>query len=166
MMSFLRRWFPHPGLSALLLLVWLALNSSLQPAQLLLGALLAWLMPLLSGALPGRRVPLYRPLLALRLLVVVLADIVVANLRVARLVLGPVSALRPAFVRVPLDLREPYAVYTLASIVTLTPGTVSSRISEDRRYLLVHALDMDDEQALVAQIKARYELPLKEIFKC
>jgi len=165
-MNFLRRWFPHPGLSALLLLAWLILNGSPRPAQLLPGALLAWLIPLLSDALLGRRVRLYRPLLALRLLLRVLADIVIANLRVARLVLSPVSALRPAFVRVPLDLREPYAIYTLASIVTLTPGTVSSRISEDRRYLLVHALDLDDEQALVAQIKARYELPLKEIFQC
>ena len=85
---------------------------------------------------------------------------------VARLILGPRAALRPGFVRVPVDLREPYAVFTLACIITLTPGTVSSSISEDRRWLLVHALDVDDEAALIADIRQRYELPLKEIFAC
>jgi multicomponent K+:H+ antiporter subunit E len=48
----------------------------------------------------------------------------------------------------------------------LTPGTVSAKLSEDRRTLLVHTLDVDDEAALVAEIKQRYETPLKEIFEC
>ncbi len=160
------RWLPYPYASATLLAVWLMLNSTLAPAHLLLGAFLGWSIPLLSSRLLGRRVPLRRPLLALRLLLTVLWDIVVANLAVARLILGPRAALRPGFVRVPVDLREPYAVFTLACIITLTPGTVSSSISEDRRWLLVHALDVDDEAALIADIRQRYELPLKEIFAC
>ena len=160
------RWFPFPYASAVLLLLWLMLNSTLAPAHLLLGAFLGWAIPFLSSRLLGRKVRLHRPVLALRLLLTVLYDIVVANLTVARLILGPRSALRPAFIQVPVDLREPYAVFTLACIVTLTPGTVSSRISEDRKWLLVHALDVDDEASLIAGIRQRYELPLKEIFAC
>jgi multicomponent K+:H+ antiporter subunit E len=160
------RWFPFPYASAVLLLLWLMLNSTLAPAHLLLGAFLGWAIPFLSSRLLGRKVRLHRPVLALRLLLTVLYDIVVANLTVARLILGPRSALRPAFIQVPVDLREPYAVFTLACIVTLTPGTVSSRISEDKRWLLVHALDVDDEASLIADIRQRYELPLKEIFAC
>ena len=159
-------WFPHPYVSATLFLAWLLLNSTVAPAHLLLGAVLAWGIPKLCNTVLGRRVRMVRPLLAARLLLTVMYDIVVANLTVARLVIGPVSALRPAFIQIPLDLREPYAVFTLACIITLTPGTVSSRISEDRRWLLVHALDVDDEPALIAEIKQRYELPLKEIFEC
>ena len=160
------RWFPYPYASVVLLVLWPLLNSTLAPAHLLLGAFLGWSIPLLCARLLGRKVRLHRPLLALRLLLTVLFDIVVANLTVARLVLGPRAALRPAFVQVPVDLREPYAVFTLACIITLTPGTVSSRISEDRRWLLVHALDVDDEARLISEIKQRYELPLKEIFAC
>nr|WP_314624186.1 Na+/H+ antiporter subunit E [uncultured Noviherbaspirillum sp.] len=160
------RWFPYPYVSAVLLVMWLMLNSTLAPAHLLLAVFLGWAIPYLFSRLMGRRVGLYRPLLALRLLLTVLFDIVVANLTVARLILGPRSALRPAFVRVPLDLREPYAVFTLACIITLTPGTVSATISEDKRWLLVHALDVDDEAGLIAEIRQRYERPLKELFAC
>lgn len=161
-----RRWLPYPNVSLALLAVWLMLNSTLAVAHVTLGAFLAWSLPLLFGVLLGRRVPLGRPLRVVRLLAVVMFDIVVANLRVARLILGPASALRPAFVEVPLELREPYAIHTLASIITLTPGTISSRISRDRRRLLVHALNVADEQELIDEIKRRYELPLKEIFEC
>ena len=97
-----------------------------------------------------------------------LRDIVVSNVEVARRVLGPEAALRPVFVWVPLAIRAPHGIVALAGIITLTPGTLSSEITPDRRHLLVHALhcpDADAEAALVASIKARYEAPLKEIFE-
>jgi multicomponent K+:H+ antiporter subunit E len=47
----------------------------------------------------------------------------------------------------------------------MTPGTLSAELSPDGRHLLVHAFNVDDEAALVAQIKARYEAPLQEIFE-
>jgi len=53
----------------------------------------------------------------------------------------------------------------LACIITMTPGTLSSEVSDDHRYLLVHGLDVDDEAALIAQIKSRYEAPIKEMFE-
>lgn len=159
------KWFPHPVTSLALLIMWLILNSTLAIAHVLLGLVLGWSIPWATRAIWNRQMSLRRPAAALRLTGTVLYDIVVANLIVAKLILGPVSALRPAFVRVPLDIQEPYAIWTLASIITLTPGTVSSVLSEDRRSLLVHVLDLDDEDALVAQIKQRYERPLKEIFE-
>jgi multicomponent K+:H+ antiporter subunit E len=65
---------------------------------------------------------------------------------------------------VPLAVTHPYGVSLLASIITMTPGTVSAEIDEDRREILVHVLDLADADALVADIKARYEAPLVEIF--
>jgi len=94
----------------------------------------------------------------------VLLDIVLANFEVARRILGPEAALRPRFVWLPLDIRDPYGIAALAGIITLTPGTVSSDLSADRQYLLVHAFNCDDPAALVASIKQRYERPLMEIF--
>lgn len=159
-------WLPHPLASATLLVMWLMLNGTVAPAHLLLGAFLAWAIPWLTRKLWMRQLKLSNGMLALRLSGIVLYDIVRANFTVARLVLGPVARLRPAFVEIPLELREPFAISALASIITLTPGTVSCALSEDRRILLVHALDMDDEAALIEEIKARYEAPLKEIFEC
>jgi multicomponent K+:H+ antiporter subunit E len=89
----------------------------------------------------------------------------VANLAVARLILGRPAQLRPAFIEVPLELESDLAISFLANTICLTPGTVSARLSPDRRSLLVHALDAPDPEAVRAMIKSRYEAPLKEVFE-
>jgi multicomponent K+:H+ antiporter subunit E len=76
------------------------------------------------------------------------------------------SALHPAFVDVPLDLRDPFAATVLGSIVSLTPGTVSIDVDRERWVLRVHALDAPDPDALIRQIKQHYEKPIREIFAC
>jgi multicomponent K+:H+ antiporter subunit E len=113
---------------------------------------------------PPRHAPLLvRLLITLRLIAVVLKDIVVANLQVARLILGRQENLSPGFVTVPLRVRDPRAVSCLAAIVTMTPGTVSAELSDDRTWLYVHALDLRDAEALVTLIRERYEQPLLEL---
>jgi multicomponent K+:H+ antiporter subunit E len=80
-------------------------------------------------------------------------------------VLGPEHLIQPRFVWVPLDIRSPHGIVALAGIITMTPGTLSAELSDDRRHLLVHAFNVVDEAALVADIKTRYETPLREIFE-
>ncbi len=160
----MNRLLPHPGLSSVLALTWLALNNTLDPAHVLLAAAIALVLPLLIGRFLPDLPRLRAPGTLLRLFLVVVGDIVVANLEVARRILGPESALRPAFVQVPLDLREPLGIATLAAIVTLTPGTVSADLSDTGECLIVHALHVTDEARLVATIKQRYEAPLRAIF--
>lgn len=160
-----RRWLAHPWLSAVILATWLLLQDSGAPVHWIVGALLALLLPWLVHDfidLPVTRLRRARGML--RLLAVVLWDIVRANLTVARLVLDPRCAPQPAWLRVPHTLDDARAVVMLASIITLTPGTVACVIDEERREILVHALDAPDPQALVADIVQRYEHALKEIF--
>ena len=157
---------PNPLLSLLLLLLWLLLNNSATPGHIVLGALLGIIIPLFSQRFWPERFTLARPVLALGFIVRVLWDIVVANFAVAKVVLGPRSALRPVFLRVPLDMQLEIAVTMLASVISLTPGTVSADLDSERRYLLVHALSEDNPEALVRQIKSRYESTIKEIFAC
>lgn len=163
--SLRRRLLPAPGLSAVLALLWPVLNQSWSLGQLLLGAALAVVVPLYTEALGTGRPALRRPVLALRLAGRVLLDIVSSNLTVAGLILGPAARVRPAFVWLPLRITEPHGIVTLAGIITMTPGTLSADLSPDRRHLLIHALNVDDEVALVADIQARYEAPLIEIFE-
>lgn len=160
----MRRLVPAPLLSAALWLAWLMLNGSLAPGHLLLGGALAVALPLALARWTQPRPRLRRPAVVLRLVLTVLHDIVVSNVQVARLVLGPEERLRPGYVRVPLDLVDAYAIATLAGIITMTPGTLSCAVAQDRSYLLVHALDLADPAGLAADIKARYERPLLEIF--
>ena len=160
------RWLPHPVFSLVLLIIWLMFNNTIAPAHIVLGAILGIAIPWMTRVFWPEPLRLSNPLVALRLFFIVLYDIVIANIAVARLILGPVSALRPAFFELPLQLQSPYAISALASIITLTPGTVSASLSKDRRTLLVHTLDVDDPAVMIAEIRQRYEAPLKEIFEC
>lgn len=155
---------PSPLQSALLLAAWLLLNRSLEPGQLLLGAVLAIALPLALDPLVGAFPRVHRPSRIALLALIVAYDIVKSNLEVARRILGPESALRPGFVRVPVALTDPYAITVLAGIITMTPGTLTCAVAPDGRSLLVHALHLEDAEALVAEIKSRYESPLMEIF--
>ena len=158
------RWLPHPWLTVLLALSWLLLQHTLAPFHLISAALIGLVVPrLLKGFLPVAQPVRFFP--ALRLLGVVLWDIVVSNITVARLVLGPMSRPRPAWLKVPLELTHPTAISLLANIITTTPGTVSCTIDEPGRYILVHALDCSDPAQMAADIKARYERLLLAIFE-
>lgn len=162
----MRNWLPHPLLTPMLAVIWLLLNNSVAPGQIVLGLLLGWAIPRFTLDFWPERVRIHAPGSLLRFAAVFLFDVIVANLAVARLILAGPRALRPAFVVVPLDLANELAISLLANTICLTPGTVSARLSADRRQLLVHALDCGDPDELVMTIKTRFEAPLKEIFEC
>jgi multicomponent K+:H+ antiporter subunit E len=75
------------------------------------------------------------------------------------------AALPSAFVRVPLEITDPNALAGLAIIVCATPGTAWAELSADRKVLMLHVLEVQDEAAEIAWVKRRYERPLKEIFE-
>lgn len=161
----LRRYLPHPILSLVLVAVWILLNNAISVGALVLGTILGVLIPLFTSKFWPEAPRIRRPLLIAEYGLVVLWDIVVANVHVAYLVVFRRSAsLRPRFFAVPLEIRSPEAISVLAGTITMTPGTVSSDLSADGRSILVHGLDVADEAETVAAIKRRYESRLKEIF--
>lgn len=161
----MKKLFPAPLLSLCVFVVWLLLVASIEAGHLLLAAVQAVLLPWVAHRLRGASAGIRRPLVALRLGLVVLWDIVVSNLQMTKLILGRESKIHPAFIWLPLDVRNPHAIATLAGIITMTPGTLSAEVSADNRHLLVHCFSLDDAAGTIAQIKQRYEAPLKEIFE-
>ncbi|MCB1877366.1 MAG: Na+/H+ antiporter subunit E [Chromatiales bacterium] len=156
---------PHPLLSLMLWALWLLLANSVSPGNLVLGLVLAWLIPLFTARFWADALPVRRPLVLLKFAAVVLYDIVVANIAVARLILGPQDGLRPSFIVMPLELRNDMAIALLASTISLTPGTVSAFLSADRKNLIIHSLHTEDPDEIVRQIRQRYEAPLKEVLE-
>ncbi len=90
-------------------------------------------------------------------------ELVLANLKVARDVLMPVKRLRPAVVAVPLDLETDWQITLLAILITLTPGTLSLDVSTDRRVLFIHAMHVDDPDALRREIKSGFERRIRRL---
>ena len=156
-------WLAHPVLSVLLGASWLALSHSLALVHLLSALLIGLIVPRLLHPFlaPANRIDW---MAALRLSAVVLKDIVLSNITVARLVLGPMSRPQPAWLPVPLATDHPRINALFATIITTTPGTVSCVIDEQRHVILVHALNCDDAQAMIDDMKNRYEAPLMQIF--
>ena len=163
-MNAVSRLVPHPGLSVVLALVWLMIHGRVTGGTVLVGVVLAVSIPLLAAPVfpRGHRRLRWQPLL--RVLRAFLVDLVIANLRVVWIVLAPKLRAEPRFIAVPVELTSPFAASILASIVTMTPGTVSVELDLDAGNLWIHGLDVDDPDALTAHIKARYEQPLKELF--
>ncbi|WP_438464096.1 Na+/H+ antiporter subunit E [Marinomonas sp. PE14-40] len=160
------RMFPMPFHSMLLFVIWLLLNNSLSAGHLLLATILAIIIPWAVSSMTTERPRIKKPMLAISYVFLVLKDIISANFSVALLVVGPLKKLSPGFVAVPLDIETELGITLLASTVSLTPGTVSAEISEDQKWLYVHALHLDNSEELISEIKSRYEAPLKEIFGC
>jgi multicomponent K+:H+ antiporter subunit E len=160
------RILPNPALTLLLTLLWMMLNNTVSLGHLVLGLFLGWAIPLLVQGFLVDLPKVRRPLKLCVFLLKVFYDIAVANVNVAKLVLGPRGRLQPAFLEVPMAIEHPFVLAVLTSIISLTPGTVSASLRPDHKVLLIHALDAPDMEALVAEVKNRYETPLLEIFEC
>ncbi|MDN3648125.1 Na+/H+ antiporter subunit E [Reinekea marina] len=149
-----------------LFVIWILLTGSYSLGNVLLAVVLSIAIPAVVGGFQreGLRVRKHRK--AFQYFLIMLSDIVLSNFVVAKQVLGKTSALKPGFIAIPLDMKEALPITLFASTISLTPGTVSTELSADRKTLYVHALHIEDEQELIASIKKRYEARLKEIFEC
>ena len=118
------RLYPHPIMSFVLLVIWLMLWQSLSPLQIIMGLILATLLPQTLVLLDEEPSRAKKPLVIIKLFFVVLFDIAVSNYNVARIVLaGRESVIDTGFVNIPLELRDRYGLAVLATIITATPGT-------------------------------------------
>ncbi|WP_299677363.1 Na+/H+ antiporter subunit E [uncultured Roseobacter sp.] len=160
------RWLlPHPLLTLLLAVVWTLLQNQISAGMIVFGVILGVLIPWITSAWWPDTPRSFHVGRMITYSIMVIWDIMVANVQVAWIVLTkPNSKLRPAWIVVPLELRQPEAITILAGTITLTPGTVSADLSDEGHSLLVHVLHTDDPDGVRDQIKSRYERRLKEIF--
>ncbi len=162
----MRRLFPHPALAGLLVLVWILLANSLSVGTVVMALIVGFLVPLFTAPYWRDKPLIHLGMPLLGYIGLVIWDIIVANFQVAYLILFRRNRdLNSCWLVIPLDIRKPEAITTLAGTISLTPGTVSADVSADGHALLVHALDASDPEAEIARIKARYEARLKRIFR-
>lgn len=161
------RLLPYPLLAIAFLLLWLLLVESTLPGALLLGATLAVAGSGVLAVLRMPRVQLGRVRSLPGLTFDVLVEIVRSNNAVARIILQPrePEARRSGFVRIPLDMRNPYGLAALACILTATPGTVWVDYDTRSGTMLLHVLDLVDEEAWVRTVKDKWERRLMEMFE-
>ena len=159
------RILPHPLLSGAMFSLWLLLNQSLSPGHVLLAAAIALIAGWIFAGFDPSKARVRRPVAIIRLMSRVVFDVAKSNAAVALIILGAGRRnRRPGFVRIPLELRNPYGLATLACIITSTPGPLWVDLDHGSGTLTIHVLDLADEGEWVRTIKGRYEEPLLEIF--
>jgi multicomponent K+:H+ antiporter subunit E len=159
------RWLPHPVQTLILAGFWILLVNEFSLGVLALGLILGILVPLYTTRFWSRPPQVASLPKAIAYFFLVLWDILVANVQVAYWILfWRNDRLQSRFFTVPLDIRTPEGIATLAGTITMTPGTLSADLSADGRALLIHGLHVPDVADTVATIKSRYEARLMEIF--
>lgn len=163
----MKRLLPRPFTTGALFLLWLLINQSLSPGNLFLALVLAVGIPLLTSPLQPLPDPRpVRPLVLFRLLSFALVEIIRSCFNVSRIILFvKPDKVKSQFMRIPLDLENPYGLAMLSCLINTTPGTVWVEILPGSRELALHVFDLHDEQWWVDTIKTRYEKPLIDIFE-
>ncbi len=161
----IRTLVPHPFLSLTLVAVWIALVNTFTLGNLILGSVIGLVVPMITAAYWPDRPKIARPLKIIEYGLIVIWDIVVANVQVAMVIFfKPNDQIRSHWIVIPIELHSAEAITVLAGTITMTPGTVSATLSADCNSILVHCLHTDDPDAVRDEIKNRYEARLKEIF--
>ncbi len=161
----MNRWFAFPILTACLGLMWLLLTGSFSPGSILMAAGMALIATRIFTVLQPER-PHFRLNGAIfRLAGIVLYDIIRSNIAVARIIIsGRTNHGMSGFLRIPIDMQNRHGLALLSVIVTATPGTLWVQFDSARGSLLLHVLDLVDEEQWIRLIKDRYERLLMEIF--
>lgn len=144
-------------LNILLALAWAALTGEFSPSSLLSGFAIGFLLILFSQRIMSGPNYIRKVWRILELLLFLLYEILVSNVRVAIDVLRPTASLRPGIIAVPLDAQSDVEITLLVNLVMLTPGTLAIDVTSDRRELYLHTMNADDPDAVRAQIKDGFE---------
>lgn len=158
------RVFPFPLLSAALFGMWVLLTG-FSPGHVLLAGLVALTIPRVMLLLKVEKPRVRIGWSMVRLAGFVFADIIRSNIAVGRIILFRPAARRSGFIRLPIALESRYALVVLAVIITATPGTLWVQHDARRKIILIHVLDLVDEEAWIVLIKNRYEKLLMDIFE-
>lgn len=160
------RIFPHPLLTIALTLMWLLLQQSVGLGQILLGFVVAWGASQAMARLQAHGPVIRRPGLVIKLAALVTIDVIRSNIALCRIILsGRRREAAAGFIRMPLELRDPAGLAVLSCIITATPGSAWLEYSPAESTVLIHVLDLIDEEEWVRTVKHRYETLLLEIFR-
>jgi len=152
------------GTNLLIAVLWASLIGPFSPSNLLVGALVGYVVLRLCGDRTETPTYIRRVLAILRLGIFTVKEIIVANLRVAWYTVSSLRSLRPGVLRVPLEPDSTDAEITLlATLITLTPGTLTIDVAEERDALFVHVMHVDDPTSAIRDMKRGFERRIHEV---
>jgi multicomponent Na+:H+ antiporter subunit E len=151
--------------NVLLALAWTAVTGSFTLLNVIFGFVMGGLALYLIRQQVGTLGYVDRAVRLLSLAWLFVWELVVASIRVAIIVLRPRIDIKPGIFVYPLTVDRDFEIVLLSSLLTLTPGTLSVDVSEDRRFLYVHAIDCTDVDGMRRDIADGFERKIMEAFR-
>jgi len=151
--------------NTLLGLVWAALTGIFTPANFLAGFILGFIMLSLAQSVFGKSSYAWRGYKLLTFLLFFTWELLKANIRVAKDILTPKDYMTPGLIRLPLDAKSDIEITLLASIISLTPGTLTIDVSADKKAMYIHAMYISDADDFRREIKEGFERRLLEVLR-
>jgi multicomponent Na+:H+ antiporter subunit E len=152
-------------LNVFLALIWAAATGNFGPANVMLGFVLGFVVVVFAQRAYGSTNYGRRVILVIRFALFFIYELFKANLRVAYDVITPSQYMRPGVVAIPLSVKTDTEITLLANLISLTPGTLSLDISDDKSVLYIHAMFVDDPDELRHEIKAGFERRVIEVLR-
>lgn len=149
----------------LLALAWGAVSGSFSELNLMFGFLLGMIVLFLIREQVGTLSYLGRARRVISLMLLFLSELVLSAWKVAKIVIQPSIDIKPGFFAYELKTDRDFEITLLANLITLTPGTLSVDVSEDKKILYVHAIDIDDIEAMREDIETGFEAKIMEAFR-
>lgn len=152
-------------LNILLAIAWVLLSGELTAENfiegLIIGHLILWISKsALGGTAYFKKIPK-----TIGFFFYFIKELIVANLKVAYDIVTPKDYMKPGIVAVPLDAKTDIEITLLANLISLTPGTLSLDVSDDKKILYIHALYVDDVEEFRLGIKNGMEKRLLEVLR-
>lgn len=145
------------ALNLILAACWAGITGTFTLVNLTIGGAVGYIALWVARPLFGPTTYFERVWRVWRLIVLFLYELTVSSLRVVWDVITPAHLSRPGIVAVPLDAKSEGEVLLVANLISLTPGSLSLDLSDDRKTLFVHAMFVDDPDALRHELKSGME---------
>lgn len=150
--------------NVLLALVWSLMIGAFTPANFIVGLVLGYLVLRLASTRGSRSPYFHKVGVSVGFVAFFIVELVKANIRMAIYTVSPLGGLRPGIIAIPLEPgMSELEVTVLANVVTLTPGTLSLDVSEDRGVLFVHFMHVESPEAAVREVKDGFERRLLQV---
>ena len=153
-------------INIVLAIIWTLLQNSYSLTSFLFGYVIGLLLLFILRRFLVFDFYFIRVWAIIKLIFLFLKELVVANIDVIKVVLNPnLSNYSPGIVAVPTNLDTKFEITLLASLISLTPGTVSMDFSDDSKIIYIHSIHIEDKKEMIEQIHNTFERAIMEVTK-
>ena len=150
-------------LNFLLAFTWMFFGGSMNASTFIIGYLLGLLVIFMMRRFFSSRFYLYRIISIIKLILIFLRELVLSNWAVLKVVLRPKLDMRPGIFALETKLTSDWEITLLANLITLTPGTLVVDVSSDNKILYIHAMDIEDAEEAIEDIRGSFEKAIMEV---